>query len=269
MTIERFVKQLDGCTYVSGGLNCNCASEAMWLYRASQGTISISSCDVRRRTSDRSGGTNLEQADAVSRQFGITTGRIYKPIDFDSLWSLMQTGRYGAILQIDYSPIAPTPMDCFDNQFTGAHSIFLTRPADASHVVGGDPGADGRRSSIPKGFQTYPKELLRTAGGLLGPVDANGHTVAQRYGPGKVFAYLTPPDPINNRFRVTIAGPVRLYYGVGGLADGLVTSASYICDRTKRDGLWWFTIVSKANGSSTGLRGRAFKPNRYVTAHRV
>ena len=45
MVAELFVKQLDGCSYPvnhttpSGGFNCTCATEAMWLYRASGGKI--------------------------------------------------------------------------------------------------------------------------------------------------------------------------------------------------------------------------------------
>src|SRR5262245_2792806 len=165
MVYERFVKQLDGCTYEvngshnSGGFNCNCAAEAMWLYRASQGRVIISSCDVRRRTGDHQDGTRLEQVHAVSEQFGIDGGRVYKPFKTATLRSLVDTGRYGAILQIDYSPIAPTEYDCFDSKFFGGHSIFLSRP-NGSEVWGGDPGADGRRPSVPKGFQSYPWSLL-------------------------------------------------------------------------------------------------------------
>jgi hypothetical protein len=270
MVYERFVKQLDGCTYHPPGENCTCACEAMWLYRASQGRIITSSCDVRRRTGDDEGGTRLEQVEAVSKQYGITTGIVYKPMLISKLWSLMDTGRYGAILQIDYSPIAPTQYDCFDSHFFGAHAIYLTRPSGASSVVAGDPGADGRRSTIPKGWQTYPRSLLTKAAGMLDIGDA-GHplTLDSRYGAGHCFAYVTPPDPAGVKYLATISGPVSIYNRPGGTVVGRVTKATYICTRSKIDGLWWYTILTTSSGGATSLRGKAFKPNRYVEAHAI
>ena len=192
MVYERFVKQLDGCTYCSGGLNCNCASEAMWLWRASQGKIATSSCDVRRRTGDKAGGTNLEQIEQVSLGYGITTGRVYKPIMATALFDMVRNGR-GAVLQIGYSVIAGTRFDCFDGRFRGGHSLYLSR-VDGSYTYAADPGADGRRSSIPRGFQSYPTSLLIKAAGAL-QLSVGGQTVNQRYGLGRAFAYVTPQDP--------------------------------------------------------------------------
>lgn len=73
------------------------------------------------------------------------------------------------------------------------------------------------------------------------------------------------PQPVavatGQRYVVTIkGGPVRLYTTVNGAVIGAVTLATYTCQRSKVDGLWWYTIV-------VGPRvGQALKPNRFVKA---
>src|SRR5690242_1205105 len=189
MSTNLFVKQLDGCTYMSGGFNCTAASEAMWLYRASQGRIHESSCQVRTETGDRSGGLTLEEAQAVSVKHGITGGRLYKPTDFSILKTLLLTHRYGAIVQIGYSVIAGTALDCFDGGFRGGHAVFVRDGGTYASV--GDPGADGRRPSIPSGWQAYSWSILAKAAAAL-PL-GNGSVL----GAGKVYAYMTPADPVS------------------------------------------------------------------------
>jgi hypothetical protein len=187
--VDRFVKQLDGCSYYPGGYNCTAASEAMWLYRASAGKIQLSSCQVRAQTGDRSGGLTLEQAQAVSTHYGQTGGRLYKPTTFDILKTLLLTHRYGAIVQIGYAAIAGTSVDCFDGNFRGGHAVFV-RDGQSGFASVGDPGADGRRPSIPTGWQSYSWSLLEKACAAL-PL-GNGSLL----GPGKAYAYMTPADEI-------------------------------------------------------------------------
>jgi hypothetical protein len=186
---DLFVKQLDGCSYYPGGYNCTAASEAMWLYRASQGRIRETSCQVRALTGDRSGGLTLEQAVGVSTHFGITGGRLYKPTTFDVLKTLLQTHRHGAIVQIGYSVIAGTALDCFDGNFRGGHAVYVRDGGSYASV--GDPGADGRRPSIPSGWQSYSWSILAKAAAAL-PL-GNGSLL----GAGKVYCYVTPSDPIS------------------------------------------------------------------------
>ena len=189
MVFEIFVKQLDGCTYVSGGQNCTCASEAMWLYRASQGKIHTSACAVRKLTNDKSAGTNLGQMEQVSINYGITAGRVYRPASWETIESVMASNRYGMILQISYRSISGTAYDCFSGRFKGNHAYFVSgKGAKAGTWRVGDPGADGRRSGIPNGYQDIPVSLLKRAAGYL---DLGGTTL----GYGKAYAYVTPPDP--------------------------------------------------------------------------
>jgi hypothetical protein len=190
VTAEIFVKQLDGCTYCSGGLNCTCASEAMWLYRATQERVHLTSCAVRTETGDRVGGTNLSQVDAVSRHHGVTTGRIYRPISSGLLTDLTETGRYGFIIQVLYAVISGTKYDCWSGRFKGNHAMYVSGPgAKIGTWRVADPGADGRRPEIPHGYQEIPFALMLAAAARL---DIGGHPL----GAGKAYAYLTPPDPV-------------------------------------------------------------------------
>lgn len=265
MVYEKFVKQLDGCTYVSGGFDCTAASDAMWLYRASQGRVSLSACTVRRKTGDRSGGLNLEEVRSVNIGLGYPGGLVYRPIWFEKLRGLILTGRYGAILQIGYSQIAGTQYDCFGGQFRGGHAIFISRGTDAT-AHAGDPGADGRRAGIPVGYQNYPWALLERAASAL-PL-GNGQTLGGDQGSGFAYAYLTPADPIipTAKWDVSLTGFTPLYTAPSGARVGAVTAASYVCTRAKVGGLWWYRIWTKLDGSKTANAGRYFKPNGYTTA---
>lgn len=266
MVAEIFVKQLDGCAYHSGGDNCNCAAEAMWLYRASQGAIRLSACDVRRETHDDSGGTRLDQVQAVSIAHGVPGGRLYKPEKFDTIENLIRTGRYGAIIQLDYSPLVGTKFDCFEGNFREGHSVYCSRGTSTT-VRYADPGADHRRAGIPNGYMDMPWPLMKRAAGLLDL--GNGETLNSERGAGYVYAYVTPADPVfpAQVWDVSMDGFVQLYFKPGGAHAGAVSRASYRCTRAKVDGLWWYHILSKLNGGKTANAGRYFKPNRYVEAH--
>jgi len=188
--VDIFVKQLDGCSYVSGGLNCTCACHAMWLYRASQGKIKLSACAVRAKTGDRSGGTHLGQMEAISKSYGITAGRVYRPISTASAKSLILTGRYGTHWQGSYSVFADTPYDCFRGRFRGNHDWYVSGPGTKAGTYRvADPGADGRASGIPSGYQDIPISLMEAAAARL---DLGGRML----GSGLVYAYFTPPDPV-------------------------------------------------------------------------
>lgn len=188
--VDIFVKQLDGCTYVDGGLNCTCAAEAMWLFRATQGRVNLTSCRVRRDTGDKQGGTHLGQMEQVSIAHGVTTGRVFRPATFSMLETLIATGRYGAHVNISYRTIAGTRHDCFSGNFHGNHDYYVSGVGSTKGTWRvGDPGADGRRSGIPHSYQDIPISVVRTAAADL---DLGG----RRLGTGLVYTYITPPDPI-------------------------------------------------------------------------
>jgi len=194
VTIERFVPQLvrSGaplCILCGGqtmnGLNCTCAAEAMWLYRASQGRFVTDACHVRDLTDDCVGGTNLGQMQAVSAEYRLT-GTRYQPTDVATIFALVRTNRYGAHLNISYAPVVDTSHDAFFGRFTGNHDIYLSaRGASIGTIRVGDPGATG--------FHDWPETLLAQAAGLLDL--GAGETLNSEYGRGKCYAYLTPIDP--------------------------------------------------------------------------
>lgn len=263
MSKDRFVKQLDGCTYCSGGQNCTCACHAMWLYRASGGRIVLSACQVRVMTGDRIGGTNLHQMASISAHYGIS-GTLWTPGSFDQLRDRILTGRFGTHVQIGYAALANTDYDCFDGAFRGGHDVYVAS-GTANYARIGDPGADGRRATIPEGWQDIPWELLERAASAL-PLSSGGPTLAQEYGSGRVYAYLTPADPMPATFLVSITGYTNLYDRPFGSRVGAVTAATYVSSRTKVSGQWWYRIVSKADGSRTANAGRYFTPNRHTIA---
>lgn len=264
-----FVKQLDGCTYCSGGQNCTCACHAMWLYRATQGRVRLTACQVRTKTGDKTGGTNLTQMAAIAHDLGVV-GTLWKPGLFAEARRLTLTGRYGWHCQIGYNVLANTAWDSFGGRFRGAHDVYIAGGNENTARMG-DPGADGRRAGIPNGYQSIPWELLERAASAL-PMSADGPTLAQEYGSGRVNAYLTPADPViaADRFRVVIDGNTTtrrtpLYNKPNGARAGAISDASYIVTRSKVTGLWWFRIDSTVTGGVTRNKGRWFKPNRWMT----
>lgn len=262
MVAEIFVPQLvrSGaplCTLCGGktmnGLNCTCAVEAMWLYRATQGRIKTNACHVRDLTDDCVGGTNLKQMLAVSVSYGVTGGKLYQPIDNDVLFDLIDTGRYGAHYQISYAPVSGTAYDAFGGRFKGNHDIFLSGPGKAAGTIRvGDPGASG--------FRDWPRSLLRTGAGRLDL--GGGVTINAEYGGDKCFSYVTPADPATSTtlYHVSFSGRTALYDSPGGKVVGSVTKASYTARRTKSGGLWWYQIIAPTSANNR----RWFKPTRYT-----
>lgn len=194
MATDLFVKQLDGCSYASGGLNCTAASTAMLLYRASRGRVKRTSCQIRSQTGDTSGGLNLDQMkQLLSARYGIET-RLYRPISQKSLLLINRSG-YPVVEQVGYRPIAATDHDCFRHSFTGGHAIFVSY-ATSSWAKVGDPGADGRYRGCPDGFQHYGLSLLATA---LDALPLGRGTLGSEAGPGHAYALVGPKDPVTYR----------------------------------------------------------------------
>ncbi len=233
--VDIFIKQLDGCAYMSGGFNCTAASGAMAAYRASGGRVHLTACQVRTETGDRSGGTNLSQIDAVLQHHGIH-GKIYRPISANAFSDLIATGKYGAIIQVLYRPISGTAYDCWSGHFKGNHAMYIKGPGSRPGTWSvADPGADGRRAGIPRGFQDMPIALVLKAAAML---DVGGHAL----GAGKVYAYLTPPDP------VTVPTPHR---------GAVVTRATPLWNDTTRR--WTFNGVNALRvGTALEIRSRQF-----------
>jgi hypothetical protein len=183
-----FVKQLDGSRFQS--FNCNCASDAMLVRRVTRNAKKPSAATIRRLTGDIHGGTNLNQVHQVNKQDYHFESVLKQPIDWDELMDLAKAGR-GFILQLRYARIAATKHDCFRRKFKDNHSIFVNGMAQDGHLVGGDPGADGRYSGCPKGWQHYSKRLLRLAAGEL-DLSGLGTAAYRPLGAGRAYALLVP-----------------------------------------------------------------------------
>lgn len=186
----KFVKQLDGSRYQ--GANCNCASDAMLINRATKGAKSPTSARIRTLTGDTSGGTNLTQVQTVnSRYFGITSYK-KQPIDWDELMVRAKNGR-GFILQVYYKRIAGTKYDCFRGRFKDNHSVWINHMNPDGTLRGADPGADGRYRGCPKGYQNYPRSLLKRAAGDL-DLSGLGTSSYRPLGYGNAYVLLAPKD---------------------------------------------------------------------------
>lgn len=156
--VETVVNQLDGSIYA--GLNCAAASDAMALFRASQGAIHTTGAHIRALTHDTSGGLNLPQlVDVNDSAYSIATPQYNRLVwaDFDAY---LAQGR-GAVLLVRYNVLANTKYDCFRHKFLGNHAIYIARKNPDGTYHGCDPGADGRYLGCPKGYQDYPAALLK------------------------------------------------------------------------------------------------------------
>jgi hypothetical protein len=240
-----FVKQLDGCGYLvdgvpSGGFNCTCAVEAMWLFRASGGRINVTACECRRRTGDRSGGTHLGQMEDVSESFGITGGKVYRPIATTTALGLIATRRYGTHWQGSYSVLADTPYDCFRGRFRGNHDWYISGPGTRAGTLRvADPGADGRYDGCPRGYQDIPISLMSLAAARL-------DVGSRMLGTGLLYAYFTPPDPaVLNHYRATTVRATALWN-----------------DGTKR---WVYSTDKVASGQPLEVRGKQFEKGGVMT----
>lgn len=274
--VDKFKSQFDHCQLcgkIMDGFNCSCSSEAMFLFRATQGKVDISSCHVRDLTNDCSGGTDLGQMKAVSEHYGVNVGALWRPGKFDALKDLLLKNVYPAHVQGGYAPLAGTEWDCFRGGFRGGHDIYV-KEANAFGVRYADPGANGRYPGCPSGWQTMPWYMLRRFANAL-PLKDGGPTLAQEYGDGFVYAYIGPRDPviIVEHWLVTIDGGqahrTSLLDKPFGTKKSSVSIASYICTLSKVNSsagvpYWWYRIVSKADGSATSNAGRVFTPTRYT-----
>lgn len=287
MTIDKFKTQFDGCTLVEcggkamSGLNCGAAGEAMSLFRSTQGRVDVSSCHVRDLMNDCDGGTNFEQAKAVSDHYGVTVGALWQPGRLSALKTLMLANAYPIQVSIGYAPLVGTANDCFRGQFKGAHRIYVKGASLTTGVRYGDPGANGRYAGCPSGWQSMSWSMFARVTGAL-PLKDGGPTLQQDYGDGYVFAYIGPKDPVPvavTKWKVHIEAPdpprLALKDKPYGTVKASVTKATYICtlskDKSPYNGLVysWYRIVSKVDGSHTDNAGLYLTPNKYVEAVRL
>lgn len=188
MAYEPFVKQLDGSRFQ--GTNCNCASDAMLVRKATGGRKMPTASIIRKLTNDTFGGTNLRQVHDVNRAHYGLRSVLLQPTSWDDLMARARNGRY-FILQLRYQPLRYTRFDCFRNNFGDNHSIFVIGMNADGTLRAADPGADGRYKGCPKGYQNYPQSLLKEAAGKL-DLSGLGTSAYRPLGVGKAYALLGP-----------------------------------------------------------------------------
>lgn len=186
----KFMKQLDGSRFQ--GTNCNCASDAMLINRATKGMKRPTASTVRKLTGDTFGGTNLRQVHDVNRvHYGIRSV-LQQPTPWGELMDRARNGR-GFVLQIRYQALRYTRFDCFRHNFGDNHSIWINHMNANGTLHGADPGADGRYRGCPSGYQNYPQALLKKAAGQL-DLSGLGTATYRPLGFGKAYALLAPKD---------------------------------------------------------------------------
>lgn len=66
------------------------------------------------------------------------------------------------------------------------------------------------------------------------------------------------------RFNVVISAYTPLFNRPNGTRVGAVRKASYLCTRSKVNGLWWYRVISRSDGTKAAWAGRFFKPNAHT-----
>lgn len=187
-----FIKQLDGSAYAA--LNCTMAATAMSIIRHFKGVNPPGTArwyptpsDLRAKTGDRSGGTNLVQADTVAtRYYGANLD-----VEYNLPWHEFRKrilAGMGAIVQGYYTAFKGTSYDAAPG-FFGNHAVYVNEvrwneKLDRWEYLMYDPMADGRRD-LPKGPMWIRESLLQKFAAELRV------TTGVRVGPGKVWAAFT------------------------------------------------------------------------------
>jgi len=164
-----------------GWLSCTCFSAAMAASFDRQVPKIVTGCEVRARTGDTVGGTNLAQVDAAVKSLTGVDLSVYYRLSWATFAKFIDSGM-GGILQGWYGPIADSRFDA-GRGFRGNHAVFV--PPDWAVM---DPLADGRAAGVYKFHaEPYPRSLLRDFAGRLN-IAFDGY---RALGDGLVYAALT------------------------------------------------------------------------------
>ncbi|HEV8489046.1 MAG TPA: hypothetical protein VGQ58_04600 [Candidatus Limnocylindrales bacterium] len=208
-----FVRQGDGSS--AQWDNCAAATGAMDLDRDTRGAQRTTGAKVRQLTGTTSGGLTLPQIDAaLVRGFGPRDHLDVRPkLAWDQAMAHIRAGQ-GAEVYFSYRPFVGTPYDCFSGRFAGIHAAWANElSADGTKLYWGDPGADGRRSDVPRGFLWVPVSLVRSAAGLY-------------VGAGYVQLGLSRDTEPSYRLHLNVGTRFRRYF----LSGGRITRS--VADRT-------------------------------------
>lgn len=229
---------------------CMAGEGAVALDAHTQGRYQFSPGSMHDRQSDKLGGIGV---DDVADAFATVGQTLLTPdyYDWNDVMAAVKARRH-VVIGVDYGKV---PYD-YQSQKGG----------DFSHAMGIDDyrSSDGRilvYDTLATNSRWMPQSAIRPAAEAL--------ALQGRGSSGRLFVGLTAQRPLlvaEVRYRVVITGYTPLYSAPYGTKLGAVTKATYICTRSKVDGLWWYRIRSKVDGSATANAGRYFKPNRYTEA---
>lgn len=254
-TRDRYFKTTPWNNVVNGhdfdAENCMAAEGAVALDAHTSGRTTTGPAGIRNWQSDFDGGIGVDDVqDAWHRHFGQT---LWTPRGFswdDCIYAARQ--RRHVAFAVDYASY-PYPLQT-PHAFDHALGLDAFRSTDSEVLI---------FDSLGTGPRWLPQSGNRKAAEAL--AIRNGRSA------GDLFVGITAIRPLLGvtRYRVTITGHVDLYDKPNGAKAGAVALATYICDRSKDAGEWWYQIVSKADGSHTANVGKWFQPNKYVRANLV
>lgn len=172
-----------------GGVNCTAVATARAIDWATQGKTQVTGAMVRAQTNEpipdpASPGLNLVQVAAAARHWSVFLDvRIgSRSVPWAEYERRRKAGQ-GAILQVNYAPIADSPYDA-GGGFRGGHAIFEYLPSTLDSL------ADGRRAGIWKyDGRLYPRSVIQSAAYQLTIAVVNGRPVHPL--PGTVWAAFT------------------------------------------------------------------------------
>lgn len=145
------------------GFNCAAASGAMLADQATLGIVDPPPDRVRALTGDFVGGlTQASIGNALDKLNVDTT--VYDSSDNLSVLQLVRFLRAGrfAVIAGDYGALPAKYQGA--SGFDGDHSVFahaVHGDGDAATITIGDPLSDGRRPGIPKGYTTWPLDVMK------------------------------------------------------------------------------------------------------------
>lgn len=234
------------------GYLCMAAAGAVALDAHTAGRYQFSAGQIHDRQNDMMGGIGVDDVKTAWAAFGQV---FITPDGFDRTELVrVLRARVHVVIGVDYSAL---PLE-----------LRVQKPGLFDHAINLDD---------IDGSQTYRYDSLDTVGRWkpLEPYLDAAEALALRVRRTKasLFVGLTKQRAALNSldtYRVVIDGNTTtrrtpLYHTPNGARAGAISEASYIVSRHKVDGLWWFQIISQADGGSTELARRWFKPNRWMT----
>jgi hypothetical protein len=241
----------------TGGVDCTAHSASNAIDHATCGAKDPGGRTIRLKSSEpvpdkNSPGLNLSQVAAVARNnYGVSLDiRIgNRRVSWDE-YERRRTSGQGAIIQVNYGPIADSKYDA-GRGFRGGHAMF-----ESAHATY-DPLADGRASGVFRhNGSVYDRDIIKKAAGSF--IIASSSQGVVRVGNGFIWAAFTR-DVIPAYHARVPAGDYWAYW----IVDGKVkkrskrTTGGFSGPCTPPDSMPWgghksVTLVKMLGGAKTG-----------------